>query len=201
MYKKFLYWAFIPCLSVAFVKAINKWNYGTSAVQSNGFLPSQLLSPHTYLAHISSASCPVDKFNTSLHQLLFLPCLVLHVKRIWVFHTKRNSTWQGWIRGIRTLDELRSSWDVRSDTGVGYWRREEEGVCTRRICLSELISLMLNYNFNIYSNAFHFPVFERNNHWYSYNPVRQVWACFQKRGIITDTCIFFLNWKRGYYLN
>lgn len=120
---------FVCCLSEGNkgkARALNKWNYGSSAVQSSDCLPSHLLSPHTYLAHISSVPCPFYKFHTSLHQLVFLPCVALHAKRIWVFYAERNVAWLCWIRGSRTLDQLWSSRDVRRDTVLGCCRGEEE---------------------------------------------------------------------------
>lgn len=192
---------FVCCLSEGNkgkARVLNKWNYGTSAVQLSGCWPSQLLSPHTYLAHISSVPCPIYKFRISLHQLIFLPCLALHAKRICA---KRNVAWQSWIRGSRNMDGLWSLWDIRRDTAVGCWRGEEEitdsqvsawipgstfkhktawewehvlkgFVSVDYYCLCLMI-ISIYFNFQcIYSDAFCFPALERNDCWYLYNPVR-----------------------------
>lgn len=89
------YSLFVCCLSEGNkckAKALNKWNYSTSAVQSNCCSPSQLLSPHTYLAHISSAPWPIYKFDTffissfSSHALLYMQkgsgCFIL--REMWL---------------------------------------------------------------------------------------------------------------------
>lgn len=81
-------------------------------------LLSQFLSPGSYLACIFPT--PIHKFERPVFTSSFSSLALLYTqKESACFPLREMCSWQGWIRGSRTLGSLWSSGDVSRDTEQG----------------------------------------------------------------------------------